>query len=85
MMDAIMNSIRRDANDDVIKKIKEGKIKLDDEVLPAFLAANLITNPQILDILEAMAGLIMEETMEKEYVVFFLNKIRELANKEMTF
>jgi len=32
-----------------------------------------------------MADLIMEETMEKEYVVFFLNKVRELANKERSF
>ena len=80
-----MNSLRRDANERVIEEIKEGKIKIDDEVLPAFLAANLISNPQMLDILEAMAGLIAGETMEKEYIVFFLNKIRELANKEMRF
>ena len=85
MMDAVMNSLRKEANDKVIKGIQEGKIKLDNDVLPAFLAANLISSPQILDILEAMAGLIMEETMEKEYVIFFLNKVRELANKEMMF
>lgn len=85
MMDAVMNSLRKEPNDKVIKEIQEGKIKLDDEVLPAFLAANLISNPQLLDILEAMAGLIAGETMEKEYIVFFLNKVRELANKEMMF
>ena len=85
MMDAVMNALRQESNDKVIKGIQEGKIKLDNDVLPAFLAANLISSPQILDILEAMAGLIMEETMEKEYVIFFLNKIKELANKEMCF
>ena len=85
-MDVIMAQLRAEANDRVINEIKEGKITLDDEegVLPPFLAANLITNPQLLDILEAMAGLIMSD-MEKEYVVFFLNKIREIANKEMSF
>lgn len=85
-MDIVMAQLRAEANDRVIQEIKDGKITLDDEegVLPPFLAANLITNPQLLDILEAMAGLIMSD-MEKEYVVFFINKIRELANKEMSF
>ena len=85
-MDIVMAQLRAEANDRVIQEIKDGKITLDDEegVLPPFLAANLITNPQLLDILEAMAGLIMSD-MEKEYVVFFINKIREIANKEMSF
>ena len=86
MMDAMMQHLRAEANTRVIQEIKAGKITLDDEeeVLPTFLAANLITNPQLLDVLEAMAGLIMSD-MEKEYVVFFLNKIREIANKERCF
>lgn len=79
-----MDAIRHSANVEVIERIKDGKITLDNDILPPFLAANLITNPQLLDILEAMAGLIMSD-MEKEYVVFFLNKIREIANKEMVF
>ncbi len=85
-MDIVMAQLRAEANDRVIQEIKDGKLTLDDEegVLPPFLAANLITNPQLLDILEAMAGLIMSD-MEKEYVVFFINKIREIANKEMSF
>lgn len=85
-MDIVMAQLRAEANDRVIQEIKDGKITLDDkeEVLPPFLAANLITNPQLLDVLEAMAGLIMSD-MEKEYVVFFINKIREIANKEMSF
>ena len=85
-MDIVMAQLRAEANDRVIQEIKDGKLTLDDEegVLPPFLAANLITNPQLLDILEAMAGLIMSD-MEKEYVIFFINKIRELANKEMSF
>lgn len=85
-MDIVMAQLRAEANGRVIQEIKDGKITLDDEegVLPPFLAANLITNPQLLDILEAMAGLIMSD-MEKEYVVFFINKIREIANKEMSF
>ena len=85
-MDIVMAQLRAEANSRVIQEIKDGKITLDDEegVLPPFLAANLITNPQLLDILEAMAGLIMSD-MEKEYVVFFINKIREIANKEMSF
>ena len=85
-MDIVMAQLRAEANDRVIQEIKDGKITLDDEegVLPPFLAANLITNLQLLDILEAMAGLIMSD-MEKEYVVFFINKIREIANKEMSF
>lgn len=85
MIDAVMNSLRREANDKMIKEIKEGNIKLDDEVLPPFLAANLISNPQILDILEVMGGLVFGDTMEKEYVVFLLNKVKELANKERMF
>ena len=79
-----MDALRHSANTEVISRIEEGKIALDDDILPPFLAANLISNPQILDILETMAGLIMSD-MEKEYVVFFLNKIREIANKEMCF
>jgi len=85
-IDMVMNQLRAEANERVIQEIKDGKITLDDKegVLPPFLAANLITNPQLLNILEVMAELIMSD-MEKEYVIFFLNKIRELANKEMSF
>ena len=82
--DIIMRALRSEANGRVIKGIKDGEISLDNDVLPPFLAANLMANPELLDILEAMAGLIMSN-MEEEYVVFFLNKIREIANKEMTF
>ena len=82
---AIMEHMREEANKGVIKAIKEGRITLDNDVIPPFLSANLISSPQIIDILEVMADLIMEETMEKEYVVFFLNKVRELANKERSF
>lgn len=84
MIDILMNSMRSEANGEVIKGIKNGDIDLDHEVLPPFLAANLVSNPEILDVLEAMSGLIMSD-MEKEYVVFFLNKIREIANKERCF
>jgi len=85
-IDMVMNQLRAEANERVIQEIKDGKITLDDKegVLPPFLAANLITNPQLLNILEVMAELIMSD-MEKEYVIFFLNKIREIANKEMSF
>jgi len=83
--EALLNEMRAEANKVMIERIKDGRITLDNDVLPPFLAANLVSNPQMLDILEAMADLIMEETMEKEYVVFFLNKVRELANKERSF
>ena len=83
--DALLDYMRHEANETVIKRLKNGEIELDNEMLPAFLAANIITSPDILDILEAMSGVIMKETMEKEYVVFFINKVREIANKERSF
>jgi hypothetical protein len=83
MDNLILDMLREKANNETLDRIKEGKLTSDEleELLPYFLSCNLVTNPQILDILEVMAGVIMKETMEKEYVVFFLNKIRELANK----
>jgi predicted component of type VI protein secretion system len=83
--EALLNEMRAEANKVMIERIKDGRITLDNDVIPPFLSANLVSNPQMIDILEAMADLIMEETMEKEYVVFFLNKVRELANKERSF
>jgi hypothetical protein len=86
-LEAMMNVLLRDANSQMITKINKGEVTLEDpeNILPAFLAANFISNPQIFDILEAMAGLIMEETMEKEYVTFFINKVKEIANQELRF
>lgn len=81
---AVLNEVRKEANNMTIQAIEEGRIDLDDEVLPPFLAANLIANPQIIDVLKAVNGLIMEN-MEKEYVDFFLEKVREIANKERCF
>ena len=84
MQRMLMDMMRESANQHTIDAINEGRISLEDEVIPPFLACNLITNPQIIDILKAMNGLLMSE-MEKEYVDFFLNKIQEIASKEMRF
>ena len=82
MMDNIMNKMREEANKSTIEEIKNGNISMDKnyEILPYFLSANLTSNPQIIDVFEAMAEVIMGEDMKKEYVLFFLNKIREIAN-----
>ena len=84
-MDFVMNMMREEANKKIFEKVKNGELTLENDdvgLIPPFLAANLVSNPQILDVLETMNLLIMEDkTMEKEYVSFFINKLREIGNK----
>ena len=70
------------ATGEAIEEIHNGNLTLEEdrEILTTLLKANLAKHSQILSLLEAYAELLYKDTMEREYINQFLNRIRELAN-----
>lgn len=75
-----------EANNEMISKVKKGELTLEDseseELLLAWLRANLNESGQILSILECWANLLYQDNMEREYIIQFINRIREKANTQ---
>ena len=80
----MMNAMFEAANEVTIEKIKEGEITLDNEedkkLLVYWLRANLSKSNKILSVLEVWAELLYEDDMEREYIIQFINRIREMSN-----
>ncbi len=75
------------ANDVMIEQVKQGELTLDDpqakDLLVSWLRANLSKSNKILSILEAWADLLYDDNMEKEYIIQFINRVREMSNSTM--
>lgn len=82
MNEILMKYMRHEANGEMINGVNKGEINLeeDEELISTWLAANLVDNTDILDILQAVNLLVMEG-MAQEYVSYFINKVKEIANK----
>lgn len=82
MNEILMKYMRHEANGEMINGVNKGEINLeeDEELISTWLAANLVDNTDILDILQAVNLLVMEG-MAQEYVAYFINKVKEIANK----
>ena len=81
---SIVNMMLHEANNVMLTEIEEGKLSFenerDKELLVNWLRANLASSDKILSILEAWAMLLYNDDMEREYIVQFINRVREVAN-----
>ena len=81
---SIVNMMLHEANNVMLTEIEEGKLSFenekDKELLVNWLRANLANSDKILSILEAWAMLLYNDDMEREYIVQFINRVREVAN-----
>ena len=79
-----LDFIMSEANDVMIQQVKDGELTLKDdkerELLVTWLRANLSKSDKMLSILEAWAILLYEDDMEREYIVQFINRVREMSN-----
>ena len=75
------------ANDVMIEQVKQGELTLDNpqskDLLVSWLRANLSKSNKILSVLEAWADLLYDDNMEKEYIIQFINRVREMSNSTM--
>lgn len=80
----MINAMFEAANETMIEQVKKGELTLknekDKELLIYWLRANLSKSNKILSVLEAWAELLYEDDMEREYIVQFINRIREMSN-----
>ena len=81
--DFLIREMLKESNEIMIKEVKEEVITLDDdkELLVNWLRANLSQSPQILTILECFAQLLYDDNMEREYIIQFINRVREVSNQ----
>lgn len=81
---SIVNMMLHEANNVMLTEIEEGKLSFenekDKELLVNWLRANLASSDKILSILEAWAILLYNDDMEREYIIQFINRVREVAN-----
>ena len=80
----MINAMFEAANETMIEQVRKGELTLknekDKELLIYWLRANLSKSNKILSVLEAWAELLYEDDMEREYIVQFINRIREMSN-----